>query len=282
MKKNIFLIVNYNDVENTNALISNIKDYKILDEIIVVDNCSKDSIYQQLKKNENITILRTKKNNGYGPAINFGLKYCKEKYKDCNIFVSNSDIVIKKEEDLKELIKNIKDKKEIAIVAPKINQNEEMSFGWKIPSIIDAIIMNIPKLNRKYEKKKILYNDKFFDQKIKEVEVVSGCFFLTKLSSLEKIDYFDENIFLYYEENIVAYKLKRLKEKIILNSDIEVFHKHSLTINKNINEYKKLKELKKSQYYFYKSIIKSNKVLLFILKITNKIVLIIKKVKVGE
>jgi GT2 family glycosyltransferase len=58
-----------------------------------------------------------------------------------------------------------------------------------------------------------------------------------KLSSLEKINYFDENVFLYYEENIISQKLKKIKEKIVINSDIEIIHKHSLTINKSLNEY---------------------------------------------
>ena len=274
--KNIFVIVNYNDFENTNKLINNIKKYKTIDEIIIVDNCSTDNSCKDLQTKK-ITLLKTDKNKGYGSAINYAAKYCEEKYKDCNLIVSNSDIEIKKEEDLKELLNIINNSKDIAIIAPKINQHGIISCGWRIPNIIEAIMLNIPKFNKYYENKFINNNLNDFDKPIKEVEVVSGCFFIIKLSSLSKINYFDEKIFLYYEENTISVKLKEINKKIVINTNVEVLHNHSQTINKSYNEYNKLKELKKSQYYFYKEILKSNKILLYLLKITNNIVLISKK-----
>lgn len=276
--KNVFVIVNYNDYENTSKLILNIKNYKVIDEILVIDNCSKDESFHKLNKIKlkKIKVIRTDKNNGYGSAINVAAKYCEEKYNNCNLIVSNSDIIIKDEKDLIDLIKEINDRN-CAVVAPLINQKGIHSMGWKIPNVFDEIIMSIPKINKIYENRIIKYNPNYFHSRIKEVEVVSGCFFIIRLKSLKNINYFDENIFLYYEENTISYKLKQLNEKIFLNPNIEIIHNHSLTINKNINEYNKLKELKKSQYYFYKNVKKSNKIGLMILKKINKIVLKAKK-----
>jgi len=281
--KNVFIIVNYNDFENTYKLINNIKDYKIIDNILVVDNCSIDTSFYKLTdlNFKKLTILKTENNNGYSSAINFAAKYCEKMYKDCNLIISNSDIEIKKEQNLSDLIKALNENKETAIIAPKINQHGIISYGWRIPNIFEALILNIPKFNKYYENKFINYNKNYFDKPIKEVEVVSGCFFIMKLSSLIEVNYFDENIFLYYEENTISTKLKKINKKIIINTNIEVLHNHSQTINKNFNEYKKLKELKISQYYFYKYIKKTNKLLLGLLKISNNIFLKIKKVKVG-
>ena len=80
---------------------------------------------------------------------------------------------------------------------------------------------------------------------------------------------------------ITFYSIWILNKKIVINTNVEILHNHSQTINKSLSEYNKLKELKKSQYYFYKNILNSNKLLLFILKVTNNIVLKSKKVKVG-
>ena len=123
--KNIFIIVNYNDFENTNKLINNIKDFKVLDEIIVVDNCSNDDSYKQLNKLKikKLKILKTEKNKGYGSAINFAAKYCETKYNDCNLIISNSDIEIKQEDDLIELVDIITKNTTIGIIAPLINQH---------------------------------------------------------------------------------------------------------------------------------------------------------------
>lgn len=280
--KNVYVIINYNDFENTSLLINNIKNYKVIDEILIVDNCSKDNSYKQLKKIniDKLTIIKTEENKGYGYAINFAAKYCEKKYKECNLIISNSDIEIKKENDLKNLIDILNKDKDVAIIAPKINQHGIISCGWRIPSLFEAIILNIPKLNRYYENKYINYSEDYIND-IKEVDVVSGCFFIIKSSYLKEVDYFDENIFLYYEENVISTKLKRINKKILINPKVEILHNHSQTINKSLNEYKKLKELKKSQYYFYKNYNNSSNFLLFILKITNVIILKIKKVKVG-
>ena len=50
MKKLYFTIINYNDYETTKTLIDNIKDYKSIYKIIVVDNNSTDDSYPNLKK----------------------------------------------------------------------------------------------------------------------------------------------------------------------------------------------------------------------------------------
>ena len=43
------------------------------------------------------------------------------------------------------------------INSPLVKQNTEIVCGWRFPSIKDALILNIPKINRKYEKNKLNY-----------------------------------------------------------------------------------------------------------------------------
>ena len=75
--KNCFIIVNYNDYKTTYNLIQNIEDYEVIDEIVIVDNDSKDDSYERLLKlkNNKITILKNCLNKGYGSGINLGSKY---------------------------------------------------------------------------------------------------------------------------------------------------------------------------------------------------------------
>lgn len=93
---------------------------------------------------------------------------------------------------------------------------------------------------------------------------------------MEKINYFDENLFLYYEENTIFYRLKKFNYKVYIDRDVTIMHNHSITINKNINYKDKLKILKKSQEYYYSKVLKTNKFMLFLLKLSNKIVLLLK------
>ena len=56
MRKLVFVIVNYNDYKTTKRLIDNIKDYKVIDDIYVVDNHSSDDSYDKLKEYHNLDI----------------------------------------------------------------------------------------------------------------------------------------------------------------------------------------------------------------------------------
>ena len=50
MSKIGMVILNYNDYETTFDMINQIKDYKVLDHIVIVDNHSTDLKYDKLKK----------------------------------------------------------------------------------------------------------------------------------------------------------------------------------------------------------------------------------------
>ena len=89
--KNIFIIVNYRDVNTTIKLINNIKDYKVVDEIVVVDNNSLDNSVRKLNNLsiKKLTVLESKENKGYSAGLNIGCRYAIKKYKKCNLIISN-------------------------------------------------------------------------------------------------------------------------------------------------------------------------------------------------
>ena len=88
--KTAFVIIHYNDYPSTSNLLENIKSYKFLDLVVVVDNGSTDSSYEKLKKYENkkIKILREKENKGFAAGLNRGSCYAIEKLKDCFLILS--------------------------------------------------------------------------------------------------------------------------------------------------------------------------------------------------
>ena len=167
--KTVLVMINYNDYANTKKVIDNIIDYHILDEIIIVDNASKDNslINLQKIKNKKITVLENTDNKGYGSGINVGVKYLIDKYGKCNIFISNTDIIIKEETDLSKLIDGMDNN--IGVCAPIINTHGQLSRGWKVPTPFQDVILNIPYFHRFYEKH-LQYKDSFYVRK-KEVIV---------------------------------------------------------------------------------------------------------------
>ena len=273
------VIVNYNDYETTKRLLDNVKDYKVLKEIVVVDNKSTDNSLEELRKlkNKKITIIDSGENKGYSYALNVGCKYLIDKYKSLNIVISNSDIIIDSELDIKDLNSYISTKN--VIVGPTIIQGNDLNRGFKIPSPWQDIKQNIVFFGKKVLAKELSYPDNYYHKDISKVDTVSGCFFMISSKHLEDMGYFDENVFLYYEENIMGIKTKKLGKNIIVANNVDVIHDHSVSIDKSLKRIKKYDILKTSQEYFEKTYNGANKIELFFLKVfryLTRILLLIK------
>lgn len=261
------VIVNYNDYETTKRLLDNVKDYKVLKEIVVVDNKSTDNSLEELRKlkNKKITIIDSGENKGYSYALNVGCKYLIDKYKSLNIVISNSDIIIESELDIKDLNSYISTKN--VIVGPTIIQGNDLNRGFKIPTPWQDIKQNIVFFGKRVLAKELSYPDNYYHKDISKVDTVSGCFFMISSKHLEDMGYFDENVFLYYEENIMGIKTKKLGKNIIVCNNVDVIHDHSVSIDKSLKRIKKYDILKTSQEYFEKKYNGANKIELFFLKV---------------
>lgn len=273
------VIVNYNDYETTKRLLDNVKDYKVLKEIVVVDNKSTDNSLEELRKlkNKKITIIDSGENKGYSYALNVGCKYLIDKYKSLNIVISNSDIIIESELDIKDLNSYISTKN--VIVGPTIIQDNDLNRGFKIPTPWQDIKQNIVFFGKRVLAKELSYPDNYYHKDISKVDTVSGCFFMISSKHLEDMGYFDENVFLYYEENIMGIKTKKLGKNIIVCNNVDVIHDHSVSIDKSLKRIKKYDILKTSQEYFEKTYNGANKIELFFLKVfryLTRILLLIK------
>ena len=272
MKKLGMVIINYNDYETTEILLNNIKEYDSLDSIVIVDNHSTDDSYKLLKKYENdkIVVLEASENKGYAAGLNLGARYLNDKYKDCNIIFSNSDVIINKSSDLKKLSDDISG--DIAVVGPVIVEGKKISRGWRMPTINDEIKFNLPLISRKY-RKEIMYSGD--NKALHLVDVVSGCIFCVSGKALKEVGYFDENTFLYYEEQILSKKMEKIHKLVSVDEDVVVVHNHSVTIDKNIKRIGKYKMQKESQEYFVKNYLNASNRDLRRLKFTKNLSLYI-------
>lgn len=277
--KNGMVIVNYNDAETTIKLLNNIRNYKCLDSIIVVDNKSTDDSLIRLEslKLKKLIVLETKENRGYSYALNIGAKYLIDLYGECNIVFSNADIIIDSETDLKTLLGDLSAIN--VIVAPNILEDNTISRGWHIPTPGQDIILNIPGLRKKYFNNHLKYNDSYYKNHLSKVDTFSGCFFLMTSKHLQDINYFDEGVFLYYEENIFGVKTKELKKNIVIDNDVDVVHNHAVSIDKSLKRIKKFNILKQSQLYFERKYNHANLISLLGLIVTAFIARIILSIK---
>ena len=269
------VVVNYNDYKNTISFVKSVVDYSVIGHIVIVDNCSTDESFSELKKitSDKVSLVKNDFNKGYGSGINLGSMFLIDNYSVSNIIVSNTDIIINNEDDLVKMLSYLKN--DVVFVGPVVLENGGVNRGWKIPGVWDDVLLNIPIIHRWLRKKLLFYKDDLYKNSTTDVEVLSGCFFIVRADALVNVNYFDENIFLYYEENVIASKFKSAGYKALVVNDVNVIHNHSVTIDNSLNRIKKYKELKKSQKYFHKNYSHCSIFGIIGLYITDKIMLIL-------
>lgn len=201
------VIVNYNDSDNTVKLVKSVLKYKSIKCIVVVDNNSYTSEINKLKKidDKKVTIIENDGNYGYAYALNIGAKYINETVDNAIICLSNTDISIENENVLISMAKLMTN--DVKCAMPKVMENGVFKYGWQLTSPLQDLIANIPLINRAFRRDIINYPDDYFKDN-NCVDVIYGCFFMVEGQTLKDIDYFDDKTFLYYEEYILAQKLK--------------------------------------------------------------------------
>ena len=217
------IIVNYNDAEDTKKYVNTISKYEIINRIVVVDNLSTTvGTFDKLKKleNEKVKVISSDKNGGYDYGNNFGVRYLQsinEKYD--YIIISNPDIEIT-ETAIKHCLEVIDNDKKIGVIAPRMFDKENKPIrrsAWKMRTFGLDVIHSTRLLEMIFYK--ILrsgeYSTKEYEKELLEVEAISGAFFIIRSNVLEEINLLDENVFLFYEEDILAKKLKEKGYKTI-------------------------------------------------------------------
>ncbi len=255
------LILNYNDSETTVRLIENIKNYSCFAYILVVDNCSSDSSWDVISKLEGVISIRATHNGGYGAGNNLGVRYAKEKL-DCDyVLLSNPDVIFS-EALVDEVIDKMKSDDNCALataVQYDVNRKEIKDKAWKLPSSFKYAITFT---NVGMSLADTHYLDSYFESKdVVEVDCIPGAMLLINADKFLEVGGYDEEMFLYCEEDTIAYKIKAAGYKTLLVTNNHYIHEHGSSINKSINDtVKQMKLINKNKLLFMKKYLKANPV----------------------
>lgn len=244
------VILNYNDAIETINFVNKLVDYNIVNIICVVDNGSTDDSLLKLKKVNKIKLISRENNSGYAAGNNAGLKYLYEQNCD-NYIIANPDIIIEKK-DLMDFVAYMNSNRDYHIFGPTIEEHGKINRGWKQRTILYDIYDNYPIINRLY-KNINKYPRLHYKGVLTKVDCVSGCFFGITKELIDKIGFLDEGTFLYYEEDILCAKARQNNLQVCVLNNVKVIHNHAVTINKNINRYRKMRILKDSQMYYHQT-----------------------------
>lgn len=271
------IVLNYNDYETTQKFVLSIKKYTCFEHIVIVDNCSTDDSYTQLKKIEkdHIVLIQTEKNRGYASGNNFGIQYAIKNYAPSYVIVSNPDVKFS-EKMVEQLVENASKLERLGAITciMKCTSNIHLPVAWHIPTYKDCLMENLLILKRllHYD---IEYPADYYDSPIVQVDAIPGSFVLLDVKAFKEVGGFDEGTFLYYEENILGYRFKERGFKSYLLTTQTYIHAHSVSINKNISSVARRLWLSyNSRRYYCKKYLGIGKIKEFLLNVTFAIGLI--------
>lgn len=263
--KTAVIILNYCDAENCIQVALSASNTNLIDNVVIVDNCSPDGSIQYLREHENgiITVVESKKNGGYAYGYNTGINYALSHFAPDIIFVINSDIIFEKDL-INACIEHIEKNPECGVVSSvMLNRDREYDGGyWSFPTY-SHLLLRCSWLYRKFYRKEMKREVK---NSVLNVDVIRGSFLCFSSSVLKLVGGFDTNTFLYYEENIICKKIKKAGYKVNILTNYTYIHNHK----KQENILWDMSKDFKSAFYYAKTYLECNKIQLFFLKYAMK------------
>lgn len=218
-------------------------------EIIIVDNDEKKNIEKALNIKFPNVIYVSNENRGLSQGNNIGAKYAKGKY----LFFMNPDTKVMKG-SIDNLYKFLETHRNTGIVSPLLVDKQLKPF--KTQSRKELTIKNAIysfSFLRIFFPKKNIYNDPFFKKWDKkqaiEVETVPGAALMISKKLFNRIKGFDENFFLYFEENDISKKIRNLGYHLYIDPKSKIIHYVGQS-TKNLINIGKI--FRKSRFYYLK------------------------------
>lgn len=231
-KKLSISIVNFQSKDFIEKCLASVfeKNKNIDLEVIIVNNDENEDLKEIQKKFPEIRIIDHKKNIGFGAGHNLGAK---EAQGGILLFLNPDAEII----DSITPILGLFDDEEVGIAGPCLITEKGKIQKWSVglESSLGGILRNnlgIPKSRKLWE-----------SNKTRKVDWVSGAAFFIKRDLFKELGGFDENFFMYYEDEDLCKRARTAGKKVVYFPAVKVKHWGG----------KSMPERKTQKKYFYKA-----------------------------
>ena len=198
-------------------------------EIVVVDNSNNNQLKEKIEaKYKNVKYILSKENLGMGAGNNLGIKNVNKDF----VLILNPDVTLEKS-SIDEMIIASQEIENFGIIAPLSDKSEYPNYTLKRMNDFDPI--------------------KPF--KVKSVDGYAMLLNLKKLKKLNDFYFFDENFFLYLENEDLCLRLEKNDENIYIVPKSRIHHLGGKAVDpkyKNEIEYLRNWHWMWSKFYFNK------------------------------
>lgn len=261
--KTACVILNYNDSETAEKQVRRICGYSGLDAVVVVDNCSTDGSGERLavleKECPKTVFLRSGRNGGYGAGNNLGVRYAREELGADLVLIANPDTVFS-DVCVRNLAGLLSRHPDLAAAAPRMIDPAygEQLNGWKLTGFWGSLLKTGPVCRRTLGRLlagRLDYPKGYFQgKKAAYADVLHGSLLMVDARKFLEAGGYDEGVFLYQEEEILARRLKRKGWRSALLLCQTYRHEHSASISKSVDSAMARQRLRhESALYYYRN-----------------------------
>ncbi|HEY5536760.1 MAG TPA: glycosyltransferase family 2 protein [Ignavibacteria bacterium] len=215
------VIPNYNGIEHLKDCFDSLRNQSYKDfQIILVDNNSSDNSIEFTKTNyPEIIILQQKENTGFAKAVNCGIKLSLKNNKIKHILLLNNDI----ECDI-----NFAKKMLAGFISDDVGSVTCKMLNFYKRNIIDAAGDFIKRVGSPYARGHSEIDEGQYDKPEYVFGACAGAAIYRK-EIFEKIGFFDEDFFAYYEDVDFSLRLQLTGFKCYYNPEAICYHKRGAT-----------------------------------------------------
>jgi GT2 family glycosyltransferase len=212
-------IVNYNAGDYLIRCLESLEKIQseALLEIYVVDNASSDDSVARVKKLfPKIHFILNEQNLGFGKAHNQVLKNLQTEF----VLILNPDVELE-DGNLSVPISYLNASPEVGAVTGEVilsNRQIDLTAHRGFPTPWASFKYYVFKDDSLYHMRNKNMNQ------IHEVDAISGAFFLTRKSVLDKVGLFDEDYFMYAEDIDLCFRIKQAGYKIMYLPSVKILH----------------------------------------------------------
>ena len=223
----LIVILNYQTYDMTLRLVEMLQKLEYSNyQVLVIDNASSNASAEILAKDakeKGYLFHSNVRNSGYAAGNNVGIRYAIKNNFEYS-WILNNDVELCDQQILQKMVRILQDNPDVGAVGPKIYDMEKEVCSpycnrptrWSMTLGVLA--------EKKYREKQ---ND--ISQKVYRVH---GCSMLLRNSVMQQIDCMDERTFLYYEEDILAERMRQVDSSFYYCAQANIIHMESSTVKK--------------------------------------------------
>jgi GT2 family glycosyltransferase len=229
----ISIVLFQNTRDQVNNLLKIILNCNLNYHVCLIDNSPK-SVFEKKSWGSKVTYIHNPDNPGFGASHNLAIK----NYINLTLYnlILNPDILFNPE-ILEELFHYMEHNPEIGNVMPKVFYPDgSIQYLCKLlPTPYDWIGRRFNPFRFLVEKRNELFELRFtkYDKQM-DVPYLSGCFMFLRNSALNKIGFFDENIFMYGEETDLCRRLIQGGYRTVFYPNVSIIHEFQKGSHKSL------------------------------------------------